>query len=160
MDQTLSFLLDDGNTYDIKGAKEVCAQSGQARLDKRQATDQLTGFADGVDRVRPTIIFKGKGLRITTAEKDSYNKAARVTFEEKTLCSENMKEWINTECVNPFSNLISSKRILIVDIHETQQTDCVQALLTKQMTSLCNVPPGCTSPLEVLDVIVNKLTTI
>lgn len=55
------------------------------RLDKRQATDQLNVFADGVDRVRPTIIFKGKSLRITTKEKDSYSKVVRVTFEEKAL---------------------------------------------------------------------------
>ena len=54
MDHTpLPFVLDDGK----KGSKEVWAQSGQSGLDKRQATVQLTVFADGVDRVRPTVIF-------------------------------------------------------------------------------------------------------
>ena len=46
--------------YDKKGVKEVWAQSGQSGLDKRQATAQLTVFADGVDRVRPTVIFEAK----------------------------------------------------------------------------------------------------
>ena len=31
---------------------------------------QLGVFADGVDRVRPTVIFKGKGLQVTTKEKE------------------------------------------------------------------------------------------
>ena len=55
-------------------------QIGQSGLDKRQATVQLTVFADGVDRVRPTIIFKRKGLRITTKEKESCDKRVRVMF--------------------------------------------------------------------------------
>ena len=55
-----------------KGVKEVWAQSGQSSLDKRQVTVQLTVFADGVDSVRPTVIFRGKGLRISAKEKQSY----------------------------------------------------------------------------------------
>ena len=50
-------MLDDGKTYDKKGVKKIGAQSGQSGLDKRQAPVQLTVFADGVDRVRPTVIF-------------------------------------------------------------------------------------------------------
>ena len=58
-------------TYDKKGVKEVLAQSRQSGLDKRQTTVQLTGFADAVDRVTPTVIFWGKGLRISAKEKES-----------------------------------------------------------------------------------------
>ena len=43
-----------------------------------------------------------------------------------------------------------------VDVHQVQQTDFVKALFTKKMTSLCNVPPGCTSCVQVVDVTVNK----
>ena len=72
MDKTpLPFVLDDGKTYDKKGVKEVWAQSGQSSLDKRQATVQLTVFADGFDRVRPTVTFRGKGLRISAKESRS-----------------------------------------------------------------------------------------
>ena len=70
MDQTpLLFVLDDGKTYHKKGVKKIGAQSGQSGLDKRQAPVQLTVFADGVDRVRPTVIFWGKGLRIYAKHK-------------------------------------------------------------------------------------------
>ena len=70
MDQTpLPFVLDDGKTYDKKGVKEVWVQSGQAGLDKRQATVQSAVFSDWVARVRPTVIFRGKGFRISAKEK-------------------------------------------------------------------------------------------
>ena len=61
MDQTpLPFVLDDGKTYSVAGAKEVWCATGATGLDKRQCTAQLTIFADGISRVRPTIIFVGK----------------------------------------------------------------------------------------------------
>ena len=84
MDQApLPFVLDLEKTFDIKGVKEVWAQCGQSGLDRGKAMVQLTVFADGVDRVRPTIMFKGKGLRITTKKKNSYKKRMRVLFQEK-----------------------------------------------------------------------------
>ena len=70
----LPFVLDDGKTYVKKGVKEVRAQSGQSGLDRRQATVQLMVFDDGVDRVRPTVIFRGKGLQVSAKEKQSYDR--------------------------------------------------------------------------------------
>ena len=59
MDQTpLPFVLDDGKSYDSTGAKEVWCSNASSGLDKRQCTVHLTIFADGVSRVRPTIIFR------------------------------------------------------------------------------------------------------
>ena len=75
MDQKLLlFVLDDAKTYDIKGVRYVCAHNRESGLDKRQATAQLTVFANVVDRVRPTIIFKGNCLRTTTKKKESNDK--------------------------------------------------------------------------------------
>ena len=51
--------------------KKVWAQSGQCGLNNRQGTLQITVFADGVNRVRPTVIFPGKGLRISAKEKQT-----------------------------------------------------------------------------------------
>ena len=50
----------------------------------------LTVFADGVDRVRPTTIFTGKGISITKKEKESYDKRMRVMIQEKAWCDENI----------------------------------------------------------------------
>ena len=62
MDQTpLPFVMDDGKTYNQTGSKEIWCASGSSGLEKRQCTVQLTIFADGVSRVRPLVIFRGKG---------------------------------------------------------------------------------------------------
>ena len=83
MDQTpLPFVLDNGKTYDKKGVKEIWAQSGQPALDKRQGNVQLTIFANanGTDRVRPTVIFRGVGYRISVKEKQSYDRRVKVMY--------------------------------------------------------------------------------
>ena len=70
MDQTpLPFCFTDGTTYDQTGAQTVWVRGGASGLDKRQCTVQLTIFADGRARVKPLIIFRGKGKRITFLEK-------------------------------------------------------------------------------------------
>ena len=161
MDQPpLPFVLDDAKTYDKKGVKELWAQSGQSSLDKSQATVQLTVFADGVDRVRPNVVFQGKDLRISAKEKQSYDRRVKVMYQEKAWCDEEiMKEWISTEWANPFKNPIgqnSDGKVLIADAHRAQQTNSVKELLKKQKTSLVNVPPGYTSRVQVVDVLINN----
>ena len=50
----------------------------------------------------------------------------------------------------------SSGKILVADVHRAQQTNEVKKLLQKKKTLLINVPPGCTSRVQLLDVSVNK----
>ena len=46
MDQTpLSFVMDDGKTYNQKGSKEIWCASGSSGLEKQQCTIQLMVFA-------------------------------------------------------------------------------------------------------------------
>ena len=156
----LPFVMDDGVTYEEKGAKEVWTQSGSSGLDKRQATVQLTVFADGIPRVLPTIIFKGTGKRIPKTETDQYDNRVWVMWQSNAWCDENiMKEWISTEWNNPFTNpptAGSSGKLLVADVHHAQQTNDVKAALRRRSTKLSNVPPGCTSRVQVLDVSVDK----
>ena len=76
MDQTpLPFVHEDGKTYADKGSIEVWCISRSSGLDKRQCSVQLTILADGVLRVRPLVIVRGKGLKkmdIGTMEKQLY----------------------------------------------------------------------------------------
>ena len=70
-----------------------------------------------------------------------------------------MKEWIFTEWAHPFKIPIgqnSDGKILIADVHRAQQTNSVKELLRKHKTSLVNVPSGCTSRVQVVDVFINK----
>ena len=45
---------------------------------------------------------------------------------------------------------------MIADVQRAQQTDCVKVFLTKKMTYLCNVPQGCTSRVQIVDVTVDE----
>ena len=131
MDQTpLPFVLDDGMTYDSKGAKEVWFASGSSGLEKRQCSLQLTIFGDGISRVRPTIIFRGLGKRISPEEKKNWNRRINVYFQTKAWCDESvMKQWTNDGWGNVFTNpptAASSGKILIADVHRAQQTASVK----------------------------------
>ena len=107
----------------------------------------MTVFADGVDRVRPTVIFLGKGLR--AKEKQSYDRRVKVMYQKKAWCDEDiMKECISTEWI--------SGKFLIADVHRVQQTNNLKELLKKHINCLANVPLGCTSHVQVVDVLINK----
>ena len=56
----------------------------------------------------------------------------------------------------PLPTTGSTGKILVADVHRTQQTDDVKARLKKKNTELLNVPPGCTSRVQPLDVSFNK----
>ena len=55
----------------------------------------------------------------------------------------------------PPNNWLNWKN-LVADVHRAQQTDGVEALLKKKNTELVNVPPGCTSLVQPLDVSFKK----
>lgn len=70
VDQTpLPFTFTEGSTYADKGDKSIWVVGGASGLDKRQCTAQLTVFADGEPRVKPMMIFRGTGKRISLVER-------------------------------------------------------------------------------------------
>ena len=82
-----------------------------------------------------------------------------VMFQPKVWCDENvMKVWVEHEWGNMLTNTpkANSSKILVADIHRAQQTDEVKLLLQRKKTLLINVPPGCTSRVQALDVSVTK----
>lgn len=89
VDQTpLPFTFNKGQGYDHKGTKTVWLQGAQSGLEKRECTVQLTIFADGEPRVKPLLIFRGKGLRIKKAEREAYDKRVVVRFQSNAWCDE------------------------------------------------------------------------
>ena len=122
-----------GKTHHNAGSKEVWSASAASGLVKRQCTVQLTVFADGKQRVRPTIIFRGQRKRISKTERDGWDKRVRVMFQEKVWCDEaTMKEWVAREWANVFTNphsASSTGKILVADVHAAQLTDAVKTAL-------------------------------
>ena len=125
MDQTpLPFVMDDGKAYNQTGSKEIWCASGSSGLEKRQCTVQLTIFADEVSRVRPVVIFRGKGLGIKAEEKRKWYKRVKVLFQKNAWCEEKMmKEWTPSEWAIYFTNAPTpgfSGKILVADVHRAQ----------------------------------------
>ena len=111
--------------------------------------------------MRPTLIFRGKGLRISKEEKSNWDKRVKGFFQEKAWCDQTiMKCWINEEWGNMYFNPAtpeSSGKILCADLHRAQQTATVKRMLQSKNTVLVNIPPGFTSKVQPLDVSINKL---
>jgi DDE superfamily endonuclease len=154
MDQTpLEFdIFAKGTTYETRGAKTVWVKTTASGLDKRQASVQLTVFADGRARIKPLIIFRGKGLRIPQAERHQWDRRVVVGFQENAWVNEEvMRFWIEDmwrPCISPHS-------LLVADVHRAQKTDNVLRLLAECGTTIALIPPGCTSLIQPLDVAVN-----
>ena len=93
------------------------------------------------------------------------HRRVQILFQEKAWCDEPiMLYWISQQWNNCFINPLtndSSRKILIADVHRAQQTGKVKCFLKKKTTyRLINVPPGCTSRVQPLDVVfTNRLKT-
>ena len=157
VDQTpLPFTFNGGQGYSKTGEKTVWHRGAASGLDKRQCTVQLTIFADGEARVPPLLIFRGKGLRISQVEKTKYDRRVRVQFQENAWCDEaQMLNWVNHIWKRPFSPDVEKPKLLIADVHKAQKTEKVLHALEACKTTVVLVPPGCTSLVQPLDVVVN-----
>ena len=81
VDQTpLSFTFNSGQGYNKTGEKTVWHRGADSGLDKRECTVQLSIFGDGEACVPPLLIFRGKGLRISQAEKAKYDRRVRMQW--------------------------------------------------------------------------------
>ena len=45
--------------------------------------------------------------------------------------------------------------MIVMDVHRAQKTEAVKATLKQQHTTIAMIPPGCTSLIQPLDVVVN-----
>ena len=154
VDQTpLPFTFTNGPTYESKGAKTVWVQGGSSGLDKRQCTVQLTLFADGVPRVKPLVIFRGTGKRITFTEKLRYDRRVGVRFQENAWCDEpTMIYWVKRH----WKPHVQGPTLLCLDQHKAQKTPSIESLLAVDCnTTTALIPPGCTSLVQPLDVVFN-----
>jgi hypothetical protein len=91
MDQIpLAFDHAKGYTYAATGSRSVMARNSKSGWEKRCATLQCTVFADGINRMKPTIMFKGKPnsrTRARLAELRLYDRRVKVIFNDKAYAN-------------------------------------------------------------------------
>lgn len=187
VDQTpLPFTFTEGSTYADKGEKSVWVVGGASGLDKRQCTAQLTVFADGEPRVKPMLIFRGTGKRISLAERTRYdiihNSGVHVKgvcacpilyvwrvkfgfyyrYDRRVTVQFQPKAWCDESVMKAWiafnwKPACSGPMHLIADVHRAQTTENILNKLEKDCnTDITFVPGGCTSLIQPLDVVVNK----
>ena len=143
MDQTpLPFELLSGQTYEPKGFKTVWVKGATSGWDKRQATLQLTVFADGEMRVLSLIFFKGKGIGGSILrEMLLYDPRVKVKFNPTAYAnSENIQEWIEEQLVPALNSqpaLSSQPAQLALDLFGGHKTDTRAKVVASATT------PGC-----------------
>jgi hypothetical protein len=158
MDQTpLPFEYLDGRTYNTKGERTIWVQGSQSGWDKRQATLQLTAFADGVPRVKPLIFFRGKGIGASiTAEMLEYDPRVIVKFNPKPEAyanSANMVEWLEEQVIPILDN---EPTLMALDLFGGHKTDEVLDTLRANDITISIIPGGCTGLVQPMDVSINR----
>ena len=155
---TLPFTFNSGKGYDDTGTSTVWHRGCASGLEKRQCTVQLTVFADGRARVKPLLMFRGKGLRIAEIERKQYDGRVVVRFQDNAWCDEEiMKFWVGNMWKRPFGDDVGRKKLLVADVHKAQTTNVIQDMLISEcQTALALVPPGTTSLIQPLDVSINS----
>jgi len=135
----------------------VWVRTQRSGWDKRQATIQLTIFADGIDHVMPLIIFRG-------AEK---NTSAPRRWEEKLFDSRvvvkfNPKGYANSAIMLFWLEFMllrvlgTSATLLVMDLFKSHSTQEIKDWLPTCRIVPSLVPGGCTGLVQPFDVSVNR----
>ncbi|CCE34825.1 uncharacterized protein CPUR_08764 [Claviceps purpurea 20.1] len=146
----------DGVTYDTKGVHTVAGKTDRSGWSKRQATLILYIFADGVHRIKPTIIFHGcdgKKGKISKKEKQFYSDEVEVHYNSAAYNNEDlMCDWLNRH----FRDRADSEPyLLVMDVATFHKTPKILALLKELNIVPAMIPPGCTGMLQPLDTAIN-----
>ena len=100
------------------GARTVWVKSLGSGLDKHRATVQLTVHADGVAQTPPMVVFRGKGLRISSKERQLWDNRVVVKFQDNAWMDENIAlRWIQTV----WKQKTFEPRLRILDVHKAQK---------------------------------------
>lgn len=149
-----------GATWETKGSKTVAGKSDRSGWDKRQATLILYIFADGIQRMIPTIIFHGKpteeGGQIYEKEKHLYPDDVNVVFNDTAYNNEALfSQWIDDNFAK-FAAEEDEEILLVIDAATFHKTQPIKNKLKEHNTTLALIPGGCTSLVQPLDTAINR----
>ena len=132
MDQTpIAYEFLQGQCYDFKGAKTVWVKTHRSGWDYRQATLMIYVSADGVNRCKPLLIFKGQDGPINSRirkEMTMYDSGVIVQWNVKAYCNvEVMIRWLKQQYKYATVGLhdTNTRRFLSLDVFAGQKTQDV-----------------------------------
>jgi len=158
MDQTpLPWKYLEGKTYEFKGSKTVWVRTWRSGWDKRQATIQLTIFADGIDRVMPLIIF-----RDTENNTSAPGRREEKLFDSRVVVKFNPKGYANSAIMLFLLEFMllpilgTCATLLVMDLFKSHSKQEIKDWLRTHGIVPSLVPGGCTGLVQPLDVSVNR----
>ena len=116
----LPFVMEQDQTYEFEGNKQVWISQPGSGLDKRQATLQLCIKAEGEQTVKPTIIFRGKG-NVLSAEQEKYDADVHVYFQSNAWMDAEVK-WTKHTLKDGLKDDFNTEKVLFADNVGFQQT--------------------------------------
>jgi hypothetical protein len=121
---------------------------GKGSGQKRQCTAQLSIFTDGEPRVKPLLIFRGQGKRISLKETLQCDSRVKVHFQPNAWCDQSVMDiWVKNCCKHPDNE----ESLLVMD---DQKRDEILDLLKKECdTAAILVLAGCTHIIQPLDAV-------
>ena len=106
----LPFSCIPDQTYEKKSAERVCIKQNQSAMQKRFCTLQVL-FHPEKKQPKPTIIFRGKGVKISGAEKASWDQRVHVRFQPKVWADRAFhKEWVDSVLLPAIRETAEMKR--------------------------------------------------
>jgi hypothetical protein len=138
----LAFIPGQTHTYADKGSKTVTIRSpGSGALTKRLGTLVVLVAGDGAI-LRPTVIFRGKGVRITNVERQSWHPDVTVLWQAKA--------WMDDVCQMEYARQVlgpvfkerglakggSQEGLLLMDNLHAHRSATLKAFV-KQRNTLC-----------------------
>src|SRR6185437_9584071 len=135
-----------------KGEKTISVRSIRSSWEKRQTTLVLIIHTDGVLRLMPIIIFKGKG-NMTNEERQAWNKDVKVYFDDNAYNNEELfTRWIFEELI---PQIAGKDTLFVMDVASFHKTDQILSTLRGNTVTPAIIPPSYTSLLQPLDTAIN-----
>lgn len=147
----LPFVMEQDQTYEFEGNKQVWISQPGSGLDKRQATLQLCIKAEGEQTVKPAIIFRGKG-NVLNAEQEKYDADVHVYFQSNAwMDAEVNLKWTKHTLKDGLKDDFNTEKVLFADNVGFQQTQAFHEACREMNTIVYLLPDNHTDKVQPVD---------
>lgn len=147
----LPFVVEQDQTYEFEGNKQVWISQPGSGLDKRQATLQLCIKAEGEQTVKPAIIFRGKG-NVFSAEQEKYDADVHVYFQSNAwMDAEVNLKWTKHTLKDGLKDDFNTEKVLFADNVGFQQTQAFHEACREMNTIVYLLPDNHTDKVQPVD---------